>query len=172
MSTSLLTCRDGVSAVEFAFITPLATVGLLFLGLTGFEVYHRIQLNQVVRAGIEYARMAPAQEPGRGADDLASRVKAMLVEKGYTIATGPVWEFNNTVVVTVGDDCWCPETPNIVNVCRTICAGGRPGVRRYHILTAYFPTWPRALRAGLLKLGILSNQFGGSIVSEMEVNVR
>jgi Flp pilus assembly pilin Flp len=121
--------EEGAIAVEFALLSPLLVIGLLYTGLYAVQVHRRLEIEQIVRAGAEIA----VRDPGN--QEVFQRMAEAALAKGYS-----VWSPWSDEPRQVGDlslvanrTCFCPGVEGALD-CRTICAGGRPTAVRYLVM--------------------------------------
>ena len=105
MLWSMIKCRRGAIAVEFALIAPIlaaTTIGLFeYFGATK----QAMQLENAARAGAQYAMSYPADGPG---------IQQAILGSGYVSADG--------LSTTVNQFCECPNGASIS--CSDTCIGG------------------------------------------------
>ena len=120
----LFRCRAGVSAVEFAIVSPLLVLGSLATADAGMAVYERMMINQVLRAG--------AQPALQGASE--SVVRAVLEEAArgnFTVADGDA--SGDALALDVSTRCACPGEASAGVDCATVCGSGSAAFRFYRL---------------------------------------
>ncbi len=118
---SILPHEEGVTAIEFALLSPLLVGAVLLIGLFGLQINHYIKLDQILRAGAALAITDP------GDTVVLERMRAVALEKGYTLRSkaGP-----DALVLQSVRGCFCPGINGALG-CDQICPGQRPTVVRY-----------------------------------------
>ncbi|MBT4769656.1 MAG: pilus assembly protein [Rhodospirillaceae bacterium] len=124
----LATENSGVSAVEFALLTPVIMIMLLGLVDYGLAMFHKMELVSAVRAGSQYALLDNTDT--LAGTNTASIQQAVVDAANLTITTGDV-------TVTVFCEC---DTIAMVS-CASSCAGTTRGlatVSATYIFSALF----------------------------------
>jgi Flp pilus assembly protein TadG len=75
---TILCCRQGVAAAEFALIAPVIVALLLSVYDLGNAIQQQLQLQQALRAGGLYALAFPTQTGGTGNDGILEAVQQAL----------------------------------------------------------------------------------------------
>jgi hypothetical protein len=126
--------EEGMVAVEFAVLLPMLVIGFLFLGVTAVRAQRQLDVEQIVRAGVEPAIRDPGQQ------EVQARLNAAAMEKGYTLWTGPVGPAPQVapdqLFLSAVRNCACPGV-EMERDCRTICPNGRPTIVRYLLRATY-----------------------------------
>ena len=120
----LLRCVAGVSAVEFAIISPVLVLGTFGMVDTGMAIYQRMMMNQVLRAG--------AQPALQGANE--SVVRTVLEEtaaENFTVAEGEAT--GDELELDVQTSCACPGDAVAGVGCGTVCQSGTTALRFYRL---------------------------------------
>ena len=99
--------EDGVSAVEFALITPVLFIALLSMVDVGFAIYERMTIDYVLRAGAQAAMNDPA-------DGEVLAVLNDTAAKNFAAGGVPAFTVEHPI-------CECPENANVA--CSATCAG-------------------------------------------------
>jgi pilus assembly protein CpaE len=111
--------RDGSSAVEFAIAAPMLILSLITVTDIGLAMQQRMNLDQSVRAGAEFAM--------NNVSDV-NTIKEM-VKSAATGAYGQARNdvSSNTPTVTVPPAyCECPDARGTAVACNVLCAGDIP----------------------------------------------
>jgi Flp pilus assembly protein TadG len=108
--------RRGSSAVEFAVGAPVLLVGLIIVTDIGLAVNDRMNLDQSVRAGAEFAMNNVEDET-----TLEEMVKSAATGV-YGSQPGDV-NSSNTPTVDVTRTCECPDAPGAAASCDQLCTG-------------------------------------------------
>jgi Flp pilus assembly protein TadG len=143
--------RRGSSAVEFAVGAPVLLVGLIIVTDVGLAVSDRMNLDQSVRAGTEFAMNNVEDE-------------TTLEEMVKSAATGAYGDQRNDInpddvpTVDVTKTCECADTPGVAVSCTNLCTGDLP------------PSIYYQFAANKLYKGIFIPDF--SMETEMKVQVR
>lgn len=143
--------RRGSSAVEFAVGAPVLLVGLIIVTDIGLAVNDRMNLDQSVRAGAEFAMNNVEDE-------------ATLEEMVKSAATGAYGNQRNDIdsskvpTVDVTRTCECADAPGVAVSCTNLCTGDLP------------PSIYYDFAASKLYKGIFVPDF--SLATEMKVQVR
>jgi Flp pilus assembly protein TadG len=122
--TDLVRSSAGVSAVEFAILSPFLVLGCFGTIDTGMAVYERMMISQVLRAG--------AQPAFQGLND--GVVLAVLEEtaaENFTVAEGEAT--GDEVAVGVESHCACPGDAAIGVACGSTCESGSVAFRLYRL---------------------------------------
>ncbi|MCB2098448.1 MAG: pilus assembly protein [Parvularculaceae bacterium] len=115
----LLRDRSGSSAVEFAVGAPVLLVGLVIVTDVGLAVNDRMNLDQSVRAGAEFAMNDVDDET-----TLEDMVKSAATG-AYGQALGDV-DSADIPTVDVTRLCECSDSPGVAVSCTTLCTGEIP----------------------------------------------
>ncbi|MGE0181637.1 MAG: TadE/TadG family type IV pilus assembly protein [Parvularculaceae bacterium] len=115
----LLRDRSGSSAVEFAVGAPVLLVGLVIVTDVGLAVNDRMNLDQSVRAGAEFAMNDVDDET-----TLEDMVKSAATG-AYGQALGDV-DSADIPTVDVTRLCECADSPGVAVSCTTLCTGEIP----------------------------------------------
>ena len=109
----------GVAAMEFAIGAPMLLLGLMIVVDVGLAVQERMNLDNSLRAGAEFAMAAVTDK-----DKLESMAEAAANgSMGSSQAPGQDASTDN-VDVTVSDPiCYCPSDPDTKVECGSICTG-------------------------------------------------
>jgi len=126
---SLFLRDDGISALEFALLAPLAMSFILFIGLIGMQTKNHILMQQIVRAG------ATAADSDPGVEAVYVRMEEVARAKGYhdlvRAQVNAVPNVRDRLYVAVIRSCYCTDAPAIGQSCETICPDGRPVALSY-----------------------------------------
>lgn len=123
--------EEGVSAIEFALISPLLAAGILFLGLVGLQINHHIKIDQILRAGA----VAAANDPGGSA--VLQRMTEVASAKGYdAINVGEGGNTPGVLILTSARMCFCYTETEGTN-CGAVCPDQRPAVVQYRTTAVY-----------------------------------
>lgn len=115
--------EDGVSAVEFALITPVLFIALLSMVDVGFAIYERMTIDYVLRAGAQAAMDDPGKEK-------VLEVLTATAAKNFSAANGlPAFKVNESNHPW----CECPENVGVYVACTTNCAGSTATSIYYNI---------------------------------------
>jgi pilus assembly protein CpaE len=121
---ALLRCTLGVSAVEFAILSPLLVLGAFGMADTGMAVYERMMINQVLRAG--------AQPALQGANETVVRtVLEQTAAENFTVAEGEAT--GDELALDVETSCACPGDAVPGAGCATVCESGSAAFRFYRL---------------------------------------
>lgn len=95
-------CNRGVSAVEFALITPVILMAMLGLFDYGMAMYNKIELTSAVRSGAQFAML--------DASDIATiqsvvSLATNLDPTTITVTPTPFCECANGTTITCGNAC-------------------------------------------------------------------
>ncbi len=123
--------EEGVSAIEFAILTPFLVAAILALGLISVLIDHRIKMDQVLRAGAAIAISDP------GAAAVAQRMREVALSKGYSSINTTPGTVPGVLHMQSVRSCFCPEAPNGNLGCNAICFNQRPVVVRYILEAGY-----------------------------------
>jgi pilus assembly protein CpaE len=119
-----LRCVAGVSAVEFAIVSPVLLLGTFGMVDTGMAIYERMMMNQVLRAA--------AQPALQGATE--SVVRAVLEEiaaENFTVADGEAT--GDELELDVETSCACPGDADAGVMCGASCESGVTAMRFYRL---------------------------------------
>lgn len=111
--------REGSSAIEFAVGAPVLLIGLIIVTDIGLAVSERMQLDQSVRAGAEFAMNNVEDE-------------TTLEDMVKSAATGAYGDQLNDVdsteipTVDVTKVCECPDAQGVAVSCTDVCTGDLP----------------------------------------------
>jgi pilus assembly protein CpaE len=111
--------EDGVSAVEFALITPILFLPLLAMVDVGFAIHERMTIDHVLRAGAQEAMLDPG---------VAQVLKVLNTTSAKNFPAGA-----NAPVFQVVRDCACPQAKDTVVACSTTCTGPTPTYVYYRL---------------------------------------
>lgn len=112
--------KSGSSAVEFAVGAPVLLIGLVIVTDVGLAVSDRMNLDQSVRAGAEFAMNNVEDE-----DTLEDMVKSAATG-AYGSQLGDV-DSSKIPTVDVTKSCECPDQPGVSVSCTAqICTGDIP----------------------------------------------
>ena len=111
--------RSGSSAVEFAVGAPVLLVGLIIVTDVGLAVSDRMNLDQSVRAGAEFAMNSVEDET-----TLENMVKS-AASGTYGVNPGDV-NSSKVPTVDVTKTCECPDAPGVAVACGELCTGDLP----------------------------------------------
>lgn len=131
--TNFIRDRGGVAAVEFAIGAPMMILGMVVMTDLGLAIHQRMNLDQAVRAGAEFAMRDISNE-----DQLEKLMKGAAT--GYYSDNDADWDAQNITPPTVSAEKWCecPDNPGVAIACDDpICTnntGFPPSV--YYQLTA------------------------------------
>ena len=120
----LLRSSAGVSAVEFAILSPVLVLGTFGTVDAGMAIYERMMISQVLRAG--------AQPALQGANE--SVVRAVLentAAENFTVADGEAT--GDELELDVETSCACPGDPVAGAACGTVCESGTAAFRFYRL---------------------------------------
>lgn len=125
--------RSGVAAVEFAIGAPMMILGMVVMTDLGLAIHERMNLDQAVRAGAEFA-----MHEVRDTDELEKLMTGAAVGE-WRDTSDPDVDVSNYDPPTVDASVWCecPDNPGVTVACgTTICTstGFPPSV--YYQLTA------------------------------------
>jgi Flp pilus assembly protein TadG len=111
--------RDGSSAVEFAIAAPMLIISLITVTDIGLAMQQRMNLDQSVRAGAEFAMNNVSD-----VETIKEMVKSAATGS-YGQARNDVT--SNTPTVTVpAAYCECPDARGTAVACDTLCTGDVP----------------------------------------------
>jgi pilus assembly protein CpaE len=120
----LLRCVAGVSAVEFAILSPVLVLGTFGMADTGMAIYERMMMNQVLRAG--------AQPALQGAND--SVVLSVLEETAAdNFAVGDCEATGDVLALCVETSYACPGDADAGVMSGVTCESGTPALRFYRL---------------------------------------
>jgi Flp pilus assembly protein TadG len=110
----------GVAAMEFAIGAPMLLMGLMIVVDVGLAVQERMNLDNSLRAGAEFAMAAVTDK-----DKLESMAEAAANgSMGSGQSTPGQNASSDRVDVTVSNPiCYCPSDPNTKVDCGSICTG-------------------------------------------------
>lgn len=111
--------RAGSSAIEFAVGAPVLLVGLVIVTDIGLAIGKRMQLDQSVRAGVEFAM--------NNVEDEATLED--MVRSAATGAYGPdLGDVNSSDIPTVDvtKTCECSDSPGVTVSCSNVCSDNLP----------------------------------------------
>jgi len=128
---SLSRQEEGVSAIEFAILTPLLIVAILSMGLISVLINHRIKMDQILRAGAAVAISDP------GGTAVTQRMREVALSKGYSSINTTPGTVPGVLHMQSVRSCFCPEAPNGNLGCNAICFNQRPVVVRYILEAGY-----------------------------------
>lgn len=117
--------QRGVTAVEFALLTPILTLGALATFDAGSAIYEKMVINQALRAAAQSA--IKSQDIAITRDVLVS-----TAESNFTVVTGGTGD-QNTLAVEVTEYCVCPFASSTSVPCVTICGLDGPAQRIFDI---------------------------------------
>jgi len=143
---SFCTDDDGVAAIEFALLAPLAVLGLVAMADVGLAVRDRMALDHIVRA----ASLTATENLGEDAVLFALNAAAH----------GSLTRSSSAAALSVGAirECACPEAPAVAVACMSTCAQQQPTVIFY------------TLRADTVAAGLLLP--GIALASRARVQIR
>ena len=110
--------EEGTSAVEFALLAPVLALGLVASADLGLAVYHKMSIDQALRAGAQTA----IADPGAAA---VLKTTQNTISKHFTVLSSSTPTVDG-VSVSVSRFCACPEKPAMEVVCSTPCVGDAP----------------------------------------------
>ena len=120
----LIRCTAGVSAVEFAILSPFLVLGTFGMVDTGMAIYQRMMMNQVLRAG--------AQPALRGSNESVVRsVLEATASENFTVADGEAT--GDELALDVETSCACPGNAVVGVGCATVCDSGSIALRFYRL---------------------------------------
>lgn len=125
----LLRASDGSAAVEFAIGAPVLLVGLIIVTDIGLAISDRMNLDQSVRAGAEFAMNNVEDET-----TLEDMVKSAATG-AYGAALNDV-NSSDIPTVDVTRTCECPDAPGVSASCTTLCTGDVPPSIYYGFLAS------------------------------------
>lgn len=105
----ILRCRKGVSAVEFALVTPVLLAGIMSLVDLGVAVFHKMEVTSAVRSGAQYALVDK--------DDIAGIEAAVNNSTNLPAAS---------MTVSATESCDCISTAGVISAlgsCGDSCSG-------------------------------------------------
>ena len=111
--------RSGASAVEFALGAPVLLLGLIIVTDLGLAVNERMNLDQSLRQGAQFAMGDVSSET-----DLEKLVSAASTGS-YGEQQGDVTN-SDAPIVDVTRSCACPDAPTVEVACTTVCTGDLP----------------------------------------------
>lgn len=129
MLRNFLADKRGSAAVEFAIGAPVLLIGLIIVTDVGLAVTDRMNLDQSVRAGAEFAMNSVEDE-------------TTLEDMVKSAATGAYGDALNDVdssevpTVDVTKTCECPDAPGVSASCTDICTGDVPPSIYYDFLAS------------------------------------
>jgi pilus assembly protein CpaE len=126
LTKKTLADRSGSSAVEFAVAAPVLIIGLIIVTDVGLAVGDRMNLDQSVRAGAEFAMNNVEDE---------TTIEDM-VKSAATGAYGQNLNNINSAKIPVVDatrSCECPDSPGTAVSCTVLCTGDVPPSIYYDI---------------------------------------
>lgn len=116
MLARLLKDKRGSAAVEFAVGAPVLLIGLIIVTDVGLAVSERMNLDQSVRAGAEFAMNSVEDET-----TLEDMVKSAATG-AYGVALNDI-DSADVPTVDVTKTCECPDAPGVSASCDTLCTG-------------------------------------------------
>jgi pilus assembly protein CpaE len=117
-------CTRGVSAVEFAIVSPLLVLGAFGVADTGTAIYERMMINQVLRAG--------AQPALQGANETVVRtVLEAAARENFTVADGDAT--GDELELDIQTSCACLGAAVAEASCGATCDSGQPAFRLYRL---------------------------------------
>lgn len=120
----LVRSSAGVSAVEFAILSPFLVLGCFGMVDTGMAVYERMMISQVLRAG--------AQPAFQGFNDaVVLTVLEETAAENFTVAAGEAT--GDEVAVGVESHCACPGDAAVGVACGSTCESGSVAFRLYRL---------------------------------------
>jgi Flp pilus assembly protein TadG len=120
----LLRSTAGVSAVEFAIMSPVLVLACFGMTDIGMAVYERMMMNQVLRAG--------AQPAFQGMNDgVVLTVLQETATENFTVADGAAT--GDELQVGVDSHCACPGEATVAVTCGATCASGSVALRLYRL---------------------------------------
>ncbi len=123
----LLRCVAGVSAVEFAIVSPVLVLGTFGVTDTGMAIYERMMMNQVLRAG--------AQPALQGANEsVVLDVRKQAATGNFSVADGAAT--GDELELGVETSCACPGDAAVSATCGATCDSGTPALRFYRLTAA------------------------------------
>ncbi len=144
-------CERGSAAVEFAVGAPVLLLGLIIVTDVGLAVNDRMNLDQSVRAGAEFAMNNVEDET-----TLEDMVKSAATG-AYGVDLNDV-DSGDVPTVDVTKSCECPDSPGVAASCTTLCTGDLvPSIYYDFVASKYYQ-------------GIFVPDF--SMQTEMKVQVR
>lgn len=113
---SFLRCKSGSSAVEFAVGAPVLLVGLVIITDIGLAIRDRMNLDQSVRAGAEFAMNSVEDET-----TLEDMVKSATTG-AYGSQMNDI-DSSKIPTVDVTKSCECPDAAGVSVSCDQLCTG-------------------------------------------------
>ncbi|MFZ5618542.1 MAG: TadE/TadG family type IV pilus assembly protein [Pseudomonadota bacterium] len=129
LAASLRKNASGSAAVEFAIGAPVLLVGLIIVTDIGLAISDRMNLDQSVRAGAEFAMNSVEDET-----TLEDMVKSAATG-AYGAALNDV-NSSDIPTVDVTRTCECPDAPGVSSSCTTLCTGDVPPSIYYDFLAS------------------------------------
>lgn len=147
-AVSLARHDGGASAIEFAFLAPLAAAGMLLLGLIGIQLEHYIKMDQILRAGAAFAIVDP------GDSMVTQRMREIARLKGYDAVETEPGSVPGVLHVQGVRTCLCPSDLENMADCSMICPNQRPAIVRYRLVTTYREPISVQIQRSLARLGV------------------
>lgn len=122
--SELLRSVAGVSAVEFALLSPFMVLGCFGMVDVGTAVYERMMINQALRAGAQ-----PALDGAN--DNLVRTVLEETASENFTVADGEAT--GNELAIDVQSHCACPGDALVGVACGAVCESGSTALRLYQL---------------------------------------
>ncbi len=120
----LLHSTAGVSAVEFAIMSPVLVLCCFGMVDIGMAVYERMMINQVLRAG--------AQPAFQGMNDgVVLNVLQETATQNFSVADGEAT--GDELEVGVSSHCACPGDATVGVTCGATCESGSVALRLYRL---------------------------------------
>ena len=121
--------KSGSSAVEFAVGAPVLLVGLVIVTDVGLAINDRMNLDQSVRSGAEFAM--------NSVEDTTTLEDMVKSAASGTYGVNP-GDINSDKVpnVTVTKSCECPDAPGVAVTCTNLCTGDLPPSIYYEFLAS------------------------------------
>ena len=116
--------EDGLSAVEFALLSPLLVLGAFATVDAGMAVYEEMTITNALRSGAHIAAAASSEA------QILSVINSVAAEN-FTLASGS--PSSDDLTTSVASYCICPSVTSVQVSCVSVCSGGSTPQRFYTI---------------------------------------
>ncbi len=120
--------QDGVSAIEFALLTPFLIFATMATADLGLALSERMTIGHILRAGAQTATSYSSIAT-------VDRVLRTTASKNMQVATGVSPGDDTQLSVKVDIRCTCATQPSVSVVCSTTCAGSNP-TQVFYVMSA------------------------------------
>ena len=113
--------RSGTAGIEFAIMSPVLMFGFVIAADIGLAIHDRMNVEQALRAGAEFA-MASVEDPETLEDMVLAAANGSLGNQPGDVVSGQ----NELNVNVAPRTCACPDAPQTAVSCTTLCTDNIP----------------------------------------------